>query len=88
LGFCGEGKGGKFIDEGVTSLNGKLPVNPSGGVLAANPYAARGLIRIAEAALQVMGKAQERQVSGVKTALAHSTHGLAGQHHSVVILGK
>jgi acetyl-CoA C-acetyltransferase len=88
LGFCGEGKGGEFIDKGVTSLNGKLPVNPSGGVLAANPYAARGLIRIAEAALQVMGKAQERQVSGVKTALAHSTHGLAGQHHSVVILGK
>jgi acetyl-CoA C-acetyltransferase len=88
LGICGEGKGGKLIDEGVTSLNGKLPVNPSGGVLAANPYAARGLIRIAEAALQVVGKAQERQVSGVKTALAHSTHGLAGQHHSVVILGK
>ncbi len=88
LGFCGEGKGGKFIDEGVTSLNGKLPVNPSGGVLAANPYVARGLIRIAEAALQVMGKAQERQVPGVKTALAHSTHGLAGQHHSVVILSK
>jgi acetyl-CoA C-acetyltransferase len=88
LGFCGDGKGGEFIDKGVTSLNGKLPVNPSGGVLAANPYAARGLIRIAEAALQVVGKAQERQVSGVKTALAHSTHGLAGQHHSVVILGK
>jgi acetyl-CoA C-acetyltransferase len=88
LGFCGDGKGGEFIDKGVTSLNGKLPVNPSGGVLAANPYAARGLIRVAEAALQVMGKAQKRQVSGVKTALAHSTHGLAGQHHSVVILGK
>jgi hypothetical protein len=35
-----------------------------------------------------MGKAEGRQVPGVKTALAHSTHGLAGQHHSVVILGK
>jgi acetyl-CoA C-acetyltransferase len=88
LGFCHEGEGGKFIDKGMTSLDGKFPVNPSGGVLAANPYVARGLIRIAEATLQVMGKAEGRQVPGVKTALAHSTHGLAGQHHSVVILGK
>jgi acetyl-CoA C-acetyltransferase len=88
LGFCREGEGGKFIDKGMTSLDGKLPVNPSGGVLAANPYVARGLIRIAEAALQVMGEAENRQVPDVKTALAHSTHGLAGQHHSVVILGK
>ncbi len=88
LGFCREGEGGKFIDKGMTFLDGKLPVNPSGGVLAANPYVARGLIRIAEAALQVMGKAENRQVPDVKTALAHSTHGLAGQHHSVVILGK
>ena len=88
LGFCREGEGGRFIEKGMTSLDGKFPVNPSGGVLAANPYVARGLIRIAEAALQVMGKAEGRQVPGVKTALAHSTHGLAGQHHSVVILGK
>lgn len=88
LGFCGDGEGGKLIDSGVTAMDGKLPVNPCGGVLATNPYVARGLIRIAEAALQVMGKAEKRQVSGVKTALAHSTHGFAGQHHSVVILGK
>ena len=87
LGFCKEGEGSKLIEEGITARDGKLPVNLSGGVLAANPYVARGLIRIAEAALQVMGKAQEKQLPGVKTALAHSTHGLAGQHHSVVILG-
>jgi acetyl-CoA C-acetyltransferase len=88
LGFCNEGGGGKFIDKGLPFMGAQLPVNPSGGVLAANPYVARGLIRIGEAALQVMGKAQNRQVSGVKTALAHSTHGLAGQHHSVIILRK
>ena len=88
LGFCGEGEGGKFIDKGNTTMKGKLPVNPSGGVLAHNPYVARGLLRIAEAALQLMGKAGKHQIDGVKTALAHSTHGLAGQHHSVVILGK
>jgi len=88
LGLCRDGEGGKLIDSGVTAMDGELPVNPSGGVLATNPYVARGLIRIAEAALQVMGKAGERHVPGVKTALAHSTHGFAGQLHSVVILGK
>ena len=88
LGFCKDGEGGKLIDNAVTGMDGQLPVNPSGGVLATNPYVARGLIRIVEAALQIMGKAGDRQVSGMKTALAHSTHGFAGQHHSVVILAK
>jgi acetyl-CoA C-acetyltransferase len=88
LGFCGDGEGGRLIDSNITSMNGKLPVNPSGGVLSTNPYIARGLIRIAEAAIQVIGKAGERQVPDVRTALAHSTHGFAGQLHSVVILGK
>ena len=87
LGICGVGGGGKLMDEGVTEMGGALPANPSGGVLSTNPYTARGLIRIAEAALQVTGRAGEHQVSDVKTALAHSVHGLAGQLHSVIILG-
>jgi len=87
LGFCGEGGGGKLIDSGATQMDGALPVNPSGGVLATNPYPARGLYRIAEAALQIKGEAGEHQVGKkVKTALAHSTHGFGGQCHSVVIL--
>jgi acetyl-CoA C-acetyltransferase len=69
-------------------MSGKLPVNPSGGLMGANPYVARGLIRIAEAALQVKGEAKNRQVANVRRALAHSVHGLGGQLHSVVILGK
>ena len=47
----------------------------------------REVFRIAEAVLQLRGEAEKRQVPGVKTALAHSTHGFAGQNHSVVILG-
>ena len=74
------------MDAKVTEMSGALPVNPSGGMLSTNPYTARGLICIAEAALQVMGKAGEHQVPNVKTALAHSMHGLAGQLHSVIIL--
>ena len=88
LGFCKEGEGGDFMDSGVTTMKGSLPVNPSGGLLSFNPYVARGLFRIIEAALQLRGEAEKRQVPGAHTALAHSTHGFAGQNHSVVILGK
>lgn len=71
LGFCEEGKAGELIEKGVTEINGELPVNPSGGVLSTNPVGASGVIRTAEAALQIHEKAGERQVDGVRTALVH-----------------
>jgi acetyl-CoA C-acetyltransferase len=70
LGICAMGEGGRLIDDGLTQMDGKLPVNPSGGVLSTNPVGATALIRVAEAALQVMGEAGERQVDGVRRALA------------------
>jgi acetyl-CoA C-acetyltransferase len=70
LGFCERGRGGKLIDEGTTAMDGELPVNPSGGVLSTNPIGATAMIRVAEAALQVMGKADKRQLPKVRTALA------------------
>ncbi len=70
LGFCDRGEGGKLIDMGVTELTGELPVNPSGGVMSTNPIGATALIRVAEAALQIMGKAGRRQVEGARMALA------------------
>jgi acetyl-CoA C-acetyltransferase len=70
LGFCEMGQAGKLIDEGVTAIDGELPVNPSGGVLCTNPIGATAMIRAAEAALQVMGKAGAHQVPNAKTALA------------------
>jgi len=88
LGFCAEGEGGKLIDSKATRMDGELPVNPSGGVLATNAYVSRGLQRVAEATLQIRGQAGERQVDRkVRTALAHGTHGFAGQCHVVAILG-
>ena len=87
LGLCGDGEGGKLIDSGVTQMHGASPVNPSGGVLAMNPYVSRGLYRLIESAMQISGTAGEHQVDKkVKTALAHGTHGFAGQCHSLVIL--
>lgn len=70
LGFCELGQGGKLIDSGVTLLDGELPVNPSGGVLSTNPIGATAMIRVAEAAMQVMGRAGRHQVPNVRTALA------------------
>ncbi|MBW1682003.1 MAG: thiolase family protein [Deltaproteobacteria bacterium] len=88
LGFCGPGEGGKFLDTGATAPEGSLPVNPSGGVLAANPYVSRGLCRLAEVTLQIRGQAGERQVDReVETGLAHGTHGFAGQFHAVAVVG-
>lgn len=87
LGFCGQGEGGRFLDSGMTRMDGAFPINPSGGVLAMNPYVSRGMYRIVEGVLQIRGRAAEHQVDKkVKTALAHGTHGVAGQCHSVVIL--
>lgn len=89
LGLCNQGEGGKFIDSGATQISGSLPVNPSGGVLAMNPYVARGLYRVAECALQVKEEAGQHQVSKkVNTALAHATYGFCGQWQGVVILGR
>ncbi len=88
LGFCKDGEGAKLLKDGVTEMGGELPVNPSGGVLSTNPFCARGVIRAAEAALQLWGKAGEKQVPNAEKALAHSVHGLGGQLHMVVILSR
>jgi acetyl-CoA C-acetyltransferase len=87
LGFAEPGRGVELIRKGVTAMDGKLPVCPSGGTLCTNPIGATGLIRVAEAALQVMGKADKRQVPNVKTALAHSW-GAAIGFHTMMILDK
>jgi len=88
LGFCGQGEGAKFLESGIPQMEGELPVNPSGGVLSSNPKTASGLVRLAEASLQVMNLAEGRQVPEVRTALAHGISGLCGQSHCVFIVGK
>jgi acetyl-CoA C-acetyltransferase len=70
LGFCGPGEGPKFIREGHTDMGGKIPVNPSGGVISTNCIGATALLRVAGAAMQVMGKAGQMQVPDVEVALA------------------
>ena len=75
LGFAPEGRGWQLTEAGDTAIDGRLPVNPSGGVLCSNPIGASGLLRFAEAAMQVMGRAGEHQVPGARTALGHAYGG-------------
>lgn len=89
LGLAPEGQGARLVEEGATEVGGRLPVNPSGGVLCTNPYGAAGLVRAAEAALQLRGEAGERQVAGVQRALAHgmsAPSGAAARTDCVIIL--
>ena len=87
LSLCESGKSAALIEEGVTEMDGKLPVNPSGGALSGNPFKANGLVRLVEAALQVRGDAGDHQIDGVRTALAHGSYGFGGQGNSVIIVG-
>lgn len=83
LGLCPEGQAGAWIDRGELD---RRQVNPSGGTLAGNPLLLGGLVRAAEAATQLMGRAGARQVPGARRALAHGLMGPAGQLHSVIVL--
>ncbi|MFP4531136.1 MAG: thiolase family protein [Desulfobacterales bacterium] len=79
LGFCPEGEGGIFAESGATALNGKLPVNPSGGLLSrGHPIGASGLAQIYELAAQLRGEAGKRQVRNPKIALAENGGGTIG----------
>jgi acetyl-CoA C-acetyltransferase len=75
LGFCDEGDGWKLTEAGVTALDGDLPINPSGGVMCTNPIGASGMLRFAEAAMQVRGQAGEHQIDGAKRTLGHAYGG-------------
>jgi acetyl-CoA C-acetyltransferase len=75
LGFAAEGDGWKVVDRGDQKFGRHLPINPSGGVLCTNPIGASGMIRLGEAALQVMGRAGAHQVEGVRNALGHAYGG-------------
>jgi acetyl-CoA C-acetyltransferase len=83
--------GGKSIDavkEGVTGLNGSLPVNPSGGLKAkGHPVGATGIAQVCELFWQLTGQAGQRQIGDVTIGLAHNIGGF-GNNAAVTILRK
>ncbi len=86
LGLCRTGEAAQLIESGATEMEGDIPCNPSGGCMGANPIGATALIRLAEAALQVTDKADERQVPGARTALVQAGGGWANLR-GVAIVG-
>jgi benzoylsuccinyl-CoA thiolase BbsB subunit len=76
LGFCERGKEVQLLLDGVTGLNGKLPVNPSGGLLSkGHPLSATGVAQIAEIVWQLRGQAGNNQVPHARVGLAHTMGG-------------
>ena len=86
LGLCGPGEGPRMIDDGVTTLKGRVPVNPSGGLCSrGHPVGATGLLQIAELVWQMRGEAGERQIEKrPKVTMAQNQGGLLlGQDSAV-----
>ncbi len=76
LGFCGRGAATAINEDGGWELDGGIvAVNPSGGTLCTNPIGVTGLVRAADAAKQIMGRAGEMQVKNAKRAIATAIGG-------------
>ena len=76
LGFCDEGKGGKLIEDGVTELDGRIPVNTSGGLKSkGHPVGATGTAQAYEIYMQLTEQAGKRQVNGANVGLTHNVGG-------------
>jgi acetyl-CoA acetyltransferase len=80
LGLCGKGQAGRLIDEGVTKLGGRVPVNTSGGLLRkGHPVGATGIAQIVELSEQLQARCGRRQIAGATVALAHNGGGVLGR---------
>ena len=85
LGLCAPGDAARFLDAGTPAMTGRLPVNPSGGLLSkGEPLGASALGQVVELVLQLRGRAGRRQVDGARVALAHTVG--RGANACVVIL--
>jgi acetyl-CoA C-acetyltransferase len=79
LGFVEKGKGGIAVEEGMTRLDGKIPVNPSGGLKSrGHPLGATGIAQAAEIVWQLRGEAGKRQVEGAEIGMTHNIGGTGG----------
>ena len=79
MGFCPLGEGGVLAESGATALNGKIPVNPSGGLVSrGHPIGASGLAMIYELTTQLRGEAGARQVNHPRLALINNGGGNIG----------
>lgn len=79
LGFCPRGEGGVMAERGDTALDGRIPVNPSGGLISrGHPIGASGLAQIYELVTQLRGEAGKRQVQRHRMAMSENGGGTVG----------
>jgi acetyl-CoA acyltransferase len=79
LALAERGQAAELVESGATSLGGRIPVNPSGGLESrGHPLAATGLAQIAELTAQLRGEAGPRQVDGARVAVAETAGGFVG----------
>lgn len=87
MGFCPEGQGGPFAESGETAIGGKIPVNPSGGLMArGHPIGASGLAQIHELVTQLRGEAGQRQIERCRIVMAENGGGFLGMGEAAMAI--
>jgi acetyl-CoA acetyltransferase len=87
LGLCPPGQGGPMAERGDTSIGGRIPINPSGGLESkGHPIGATGLGQIYELVTQLRGEAGARQVEGARIGIAENGGGLRGVEEAVACI--
>lgn len=87
LGFAPKGEGARLLHDGETTLGGRIPVNPSGGLLRkGHPIGASGAAQLVELANQLRGRCGPRQVSGARIALAENGGGFIGSDVAAIVV--
>ncbi len=87
LGICDEGDAPKLLASGDTAIGGRIPINPSGGLLCkGHPIGATGCAQIVELADQLRGRCGERQVAGARVALAENGGGFLGADAAAMVV--
>ena len=79
FGLCKPGEGGPLVDSGATKIGGRIPLNPSGGLLRkGHPVGASGLAQVTELVEQLRSQSGRRQVEGARSAMAQNGGGQIG----------
>jgi acetyl-CoA acetyltransferase len=85
LGLCKEGEAERLVRDGDTSIGGRIPVNPSGGLSCfGEAIPAQALAQVCEVAWQLRGQAGDRQVDGARVGIT-ANQGLFGHGSSVIL---
>jgi acetyl-CoA acetyltransferase len=87
LGLCAKDEGPELLRKGETALGGRMPVNPSGGMLCrGHPVGASGLAQVCEIADQIRGRSGDRQKAGARVGLTENSGGRVGRESAAAVV--